>query len=84
MYFINYGTVAVYTAAGKELCHLEDGAHFGEIALIFEGPRVATVAAVTPCELFVLSRNDYAESVEPYPAVKKKIEDLARSRMAQK
>ncbi|CAH2012341.1 unnamed protein product [Acanthoscelides obtectus] len=84
MYFINYGTVAIYTAAGKELCHLEDGAHFGEIALIFEGPRVATVSAVTPCELFVLSRKDYTESLEPYPAIKAKIEDIARKRMGQK
>lgn len=36
MFFIASGTVCVTTTNGRELCHLEDGDHFGEVALILK------------------------------------------------
>ncbi|RZB94442.1 potassium/sodium hyperpolarization-activated cyclic nucleotide-gated channel 1 [Asbolus verrucosus] len=97
MYFIYTGTVAVYTSTGKEvlflwgwneskhffsqICHLEDGGHFGEIALVYNEPRVATVVAVRECELFKLNRKDFQEAIEPFPELTKKIRVLAMSRM---
>ncbi|XP_044262287.1 potassium/sodium hyperpolarization-activated cyclic nucleotide-gated channel 2-like [Tribolium madens] len=81
MYFIYMGTVAVYTGNGKEICHLEDGSHFGEIALVINEPRVATVIAVKECELFKLSRRDFQEAIEPFPELNKKIRQLAMSRL---
>ncbi|XP_047991523.1 cyclic nucleotide-gated cation channel alpha-3-like [Leguminivora glycinivorella] len=66
MYFINKGTVALYTSSGFELEHLEDGDHFGEIALLSEHKRrYDTAVAVTNCELFSLSR-EYVEIIERY------------------
>lgn len=82
MYFLYYGTVAVYTPSGKELCHLEDGAHFGEIALILNESRVATVVAVTPCELFVLKRADFNDVINVYPNFKRKIFEMAHNRLS--
>ncbi|CAG9812445.1 unnamed protein product [Phaedon cochleariae] len=81
MYFIYFGTVAVYTAMGKEICHLEDGAHFGEIALVFNEPRIATVVAVTPCELFKLKRTDFLDVIEPFAELKTQIVANARERL---
>ncbi|XP_023014491.2 potassium/sodium hyperpolarization-activated cyclic nucleotide-gated channel 2 isoform X3 [Leptinotarsa decemlineata] len=81
MYFIYFGTVAIYSPGGREICHLEDGAHFGEIALIFNEPRVASVKAVTPCELFILNRSDFLEVLEPHPDIKDKITLLAQERL---
>ncbi|KAG5888994.1 hypothetical protein JTB14_033924 [Gonioctena quinquepunctata] len=81
MFFIYFGTVAIYSPGGKEICHLEDGAHFGEIALIFNEPRVATVRAVTPCELFILNRSDFLDVLEPYPEIRDKITLLAQERL---
>lgn len=40
LFFIGSGTVVVTTRNGKELCHLEDGDHFGEIALILKNNKV--------------------------------------------
>ncbi|VEN35846.1 unnamed protein product [Callosobruchus maculatus] len=79
MYFINYGTVAIYSLAGKEICHLEDGAHFGEISMIFNEPRVETVVAVTPCELFILHKADFTEIIFPHRRVLEMIKEQARS-----
>lgn len=70
MYFICSGTVAVWTASEKEICHLEDGDFFGEIALIIEDrKRVATVTAVTVTEVYRLDASDYKKIIEKYPDV---------------
>ncbi|CAH1174178.1 unnamed protein product [Phaedon cochleariae] len=81
MFFIYFGTVTIYTPSGREICHLEDGAHFGEIALIFNEPRVATVVAVTPCELFVLNRSDFLDVLRPFPELIENITKLAEERL---
>ncbi|XP_018568444.1 potassium/sodium hyperpolarization-activated cyclic nucleotide-gated channel 2-like [Anoplophora glabripennis] len=81
MFFVYHGTVAVYTPTGKEICHLEDGAHFGEIALILSETRVASVIAVTPSELFVLKRPDFLAAIEYYPEIKDQLVSLATERL---
>lgn len=81
MYFISYGTVAVYTNQGKEICHLGDGAYFGEIALVIEEKRVASVVAVDSCELLELNRMDFQSAVEPYPEYFFRLKKMAQDRL---
>lgn len=81
MYFIYYGTVAVYAPSGIEMCHLKDGSHFGEIALLFNEPRVATVVATTACELFVLKKTDFDEVFSFYPGIRDDIFRMANERV---
>lgn len=81
MYFIASGTVAVYTPSGKEVCHLEDGAHFGEVALVCaEGLRIASVLAVETCEVYRFSRRDFVKAIHPYPDLLEKIQKVADDR----
>lgn len=80
MYFISYGTVAIYTNHGKEICHLGDGAYFGEIALVMEERRVASVVAVDACELFELTRVDFMNALESYPEYLKRLKKMAMDR----
>ncbi|XP_011694095.1 PREDICTED: potassium/sodium hyperpolarization-activated cyclic nucleotide-gated channel 1-like [Wasmannia auropunctata] len=81
MYFIANGTVAIYTVSGKEVCHLEDGAHFGEIALVMpDSRRVASVVAVDICELYRLDRADFARTIHPYPMLWEQIKKIAIER----
>lgn len=40
MFFIASGSVCVTTTNGQELCHLEDGDYFGEIAFILKNRKV--------------------------------------------
>lgn len=81
MYFIATGTVAIYTSSGKEVCHLEDGAYFGEVALVMpDERRVASVIAVEICELYRLDRADFARTIQPYPMLWEQIKKIAIER----
>ncbi|KAF7269120.1 hypothetical protein GWI33_017869 [Rhynchophorus ferrugineus] len=60
MYFLENGTVAVFTPSGKEVGHLQDGAHFGEVAiLIKEKHRTATVVAIEISRVYKLSKSNF-------------------------
>ncbi|KAL3274166.1 hypothetical protein HHI36_015580 [Cryptolaemus montrouzieri] len=80
MFFIYVGVLAVYTATGKEICHLTDGDHFGEIALLLNETRVASCVAIDFCELYRLTKKDFNEALESYPAAKMRIIQLGQDR----
>jgi CRP-like cAMP-binding protein len=65
LYVVAQGEVAVSYATGSgpdiELARLGDGAFFGEIALLCDHPRSATVRAVRPAELIAIGRDVVAE-----------------------
>ncbi|KAJ8913212.1 hypothetical protein NQ315_016155 [Exocentrus adspersus] len=59
MFFLSSGTVAVYSRSGKEICHLQDGAHFGEVALVLKKEfRAMTVVAIEASQIFRLRKRD--------------------------
>ncbi|XP_030765040.1 potassium/sodium hyperpolarization-activated cyclic nucleotide-gated channel 2-like [Sitophilus oryzae] len=82
MFFILAGTVVVKTPQGKEVCYLRDGAHFGEISLVVNVARVATVVVVTPCQVFRLNRHQFLSVVRHYPDLLKQIHTQALERYA--
>ena len=61
---------------------LEDGDFFGEIALLEEVRRTATVRALTPCLLLVLDRGDFQELLAEAPGLRKVFEGAAQARRA--
>jgi CRP/FNR family cyclic AMP-dependent transcriptional regulator len=73
MYIILSGSVKVYhtDADGKEtiLNTQGPGQHFGELALVDESPRSASVITVEPSRLLVLSKTAFRECMEEYPEV---------------
>lgn len=64
-----------------QLYHLEDGAYFGELALVLDEPRVTTVTAITPCETFKLKKSSFFRAIENYPDVKEKVFSIAQSKV---
>jgi len=49
------------SAGGKALGTLESGDCFGEIALLSDSPRTATVTCETACEFTVLTREQFTD-----------------------
>jgi MFS family permease len=58
------------------------GDYFGEIALLRDVPRTATVTAAAESELYGLSREDFLATVTGHPAVRALGEDVAASRLS--
>ena len=61
---------------------LYDGDYFGEIALLLDVPRTATVRALGPCNLLVLSKADFQTLVERLPQVAEHLAPIVQERLA--
>ena len=66
-YIIASGVVQV-SVDGAPVRTMEAGESFGEIALLHNVPRTASVAAVTPVELLALNRHHFVETVTGQPS----------------
>jgi CRP-like cAMP-binding protein len=67
------------TSKGKPVATRGDGDFVGEIALLEDTKRTATVAAKTPLRLFVLTRQDFRRLVNENRSVERKVmQALAR------
>lgn len=80
MYFIVSGQMEVRTAAANFV--LKAGDFFGEIALIEQRPRTATVKALTRAQLLILDARDFQKFAAGYPALMEAISRTARSRLS--
>jgi len=66
MYIVLEGTVAVFLA-GKVVERLGPGGVFGELALVEQQPRLASVSAETDCSLQPVNRAAFLALVESSP-----------------
>jgi MFS family permease len=61
-YVVEQGALAV-TVAGEVRAPIHTGGFFGEIALLRDSPRTATVTATTDCRLLTLERSSFLAAV---------------------
>ena len=80
-YVIERGEVTV-SKNGREVATLEHGDFFGEIALLREIPRTATVTARTETLLYALERDDFLEAVTGHPQSAEAADAVTRARLA--
>jgi len=80
MYFISSGAIAVQTDGAPII--LGSGDFFGEIALLKNAPRTATVVAESFCEVLILQSSDFAKLLSDNQAMKETIEKVAEQRMS--
>ena len=82
MYFLSAGTVQVFSETGQLLAELGEGSFFGEIALLYETKRTASIRAKTFCDVNMLSREKLDVLLEEFPGHRYLIEQEAESRLS--
>lgn len=72
LYIIDSGEVVV-TKQEKVLANLAEGAYFGELALLADTPRFATVTAASEGALFYIDKQDFDRVTDEIPEIMKSI-----------
>ena len=81
MYFIVSGEVEVDQETSAPKGRLSAGEFFGEIALIAERTRTATITALTPCKLLLLHKDDFDSFMNAHPDLKDAVRVAAKRRL---
>jgi glucose-6-phosphate 1-dehydrogenase len=82
MYFVCRGELEALGAQGERIGLVREGEFFGEMALLFDRPRSATVRATRPCDLFVLDGTDFGRVLSDFPQADAEFRRIAAARAA--
>ena len=66
---------------GRKIATLHSGDFLGEIALVTEGPRTATVRTTAPSQLLVITERDFRELMRRTPSITYKILQAVAARL---
>lgn len=84
IYFISRGTVEVVSPDLTQVyATLTEGHFFGEIALLLDSPRTATIRATDYSDLYTLSKSDFDRIIAGEPQFAAKVRELAMVRKAE-
>jgi CRP/FNR family cyclic AMP-dependent transcriptional regulator len=72
-FFVLISGSAEVTKNGKKVAELGPGDWFGEIALLTDSPRTATVTATSPVDVLVITDRGFRDVVETMPSIALKI-----------
>jgi CRP-like cAMP-binding protein len=67
---------------GQRIATMRGGDFFGEIALVTDVPRTATVTTSSPVRALVITDRDFRELLRKSPAIQGKVLDAVASRLA--
>jgi len=82
MYFLIKGKLKVLTGdESKVLNTLIDGDFFGELALFGNEIRMATVQAITYCDIYTLNKEVFEHVLNNYPEISSHIKKIAEKRL---
>ncbi|KAF5123922.1 F-box/LRR-repeat protein 14 [Metarhizium anisopliae] len=82
MYWLVRGVVAVTSRDGEAVyAELKPGAFFGEIGVLMDMPRTATIVARTKCLLLVLKKEDLQLIMPKFPDMEKAIREEGQERL---
>jgi CRP-like cAMP-binding protein len=79
-YIVREGTLDIDVGGVNAAAH--EGDYFGEIALLRDVPRTATVTAVAPSQLYALDRDAFLAAVTGHSAAHASGQELVDARLA--
>jgi CRP/FNR family cyclic AMP-dependent transcriptional regulator len=80
-FFVIVDGEAAVTKDGADVRTLGPGDFFGEISLLEDRPRTATVTAKTPLRFFVLTRQNFRALLEKQPEIEQKVTSALEERL---
>ncbi len=84
LYLLARGQVQVSRDdTGQPLAILSAGDFFGEMALLHDAPRVATITTLTPTTLYRLKRHDLTKAMLAHPGIKTALERADQARQSE-
>jgi CRP-like cAMP-binding protein len=81
-FFILVDGTATVTAGGDEVAQLGPGDFFGEMAILGDGRRQATVTTSSPAKVLVLFGTEFRQLEQDHPQIAEQIETAMRDRAA--
>ena len=81
MYFIVSGDVEVDQETAAPKGRLTAGDFFGEIALIADRTRTASITAISACKLLVLHKDDFESFMNSHPDLRDAVREAAKRRL---
>ena len=82
MFFISSGSVDVVSEDGKTIyTTLIDGNFFGELSLLLEQPRIASIRATGFTHLYTLDKKPFERVLLQYPDLKQQIDIIVEQRL---
>jgi ATP-binding cassette subfamily B protein len=80
-YILARGKVEVVTGEGRRLAVLTDGDFFGEIALIEDVPRNATIRTLAPCSFLTLTHSRFGKLLDQEEKLRAAIRKIVDARL---
>jgi len=81
-FFVIVEGTARVTRKDKKIADLGEGDWFGEIALLTDAPRTATVTATSPVDVLVITDRSFRRVVETMPSIALKVLACVGERLA--
>ena len=81
-FFVILDGAARVERGGQEVNTLGTGDFFGEIALVSRAPRTATVTAIEPCDLLVITGTSFRALLEHSPRIQLRVLEALADRLA--
>ena len=81
-FFVLVEGQAAVSSNGAQLATLGPGDFFGEIAILGDGRRSATVTTTTPVRLLVMFGSEFRRLQEDHPAIARQLEQAMAARQA--
>ena len=82
LFFVCRGSLEVLRGADTQVGVIGEGEFFGEVAVLFNQPRTATVRALQQCDLLALDADDFHRIAADFPQMTSEFQQIAASRIS--